>query len=62
MTVNNDQRASHDHYFSSTMTFDPERYDELRHLLEAYAFVTLGGAETLSELQEMAEEIFGDEV
>ena len=44
------------------MTFDIERYEELRHLLEAYAFVTLGGAETLSELQEMAEEIFGDEV
>ena len=42
--------------------FDIELYEELRFLIAECGGVTLGGAETLSELQEMAEEMFGDEI
>ena len=54
--------AAHDHHSFSTMTFDIELYEELRTLLTECGNVTLGGAETLSELQEIAEAFFGDEV
>ena len=42
--------------------FDIELYEELRTMLEECGSVTLGGGETLSELQELAEEMFGDEI
>ena len=43
-------------------SFDIERYEELTDLLQNCGMVTLGGAETLSELQELAEEMFADEI
>lgn len=42
--------------------FDFERYEELSDLLRNCGSVILGGAETLTELQELAEEMFGDEI
>ena len=42
--------------------FDIERYEELTDLLQNCGMVTLGGAETLAELQELAEEMFADEI
>ena len=42
--------------------FDIELYEELRTMLEECGGPTLGGAETLAELQEMAEACFGDEI
>ena len=42
--------------------FDIELYEELRTLIADSGNVTLGGGETLSELQELAEEMFGDEI
>ena len=42
--------------------FDIELYEELRTMLEECGGITLGGGETLAELQEMAEEMFGDEI
>ena len=45
-----------------TQTMDIELYEELRSLLAECGGVTLGGAETLAELQELAEELFGDEI
>ena len=41
--------------------FELELRDELTEMLHI-AGVTLGGGETLAELQEMCEEMFGDEV
>ena len=42
--------------------FDIERYEDLTDLLTNCGMVTLGGGETLAELQELAEEMFGDEL
>ena len=42
--------------------FDLERYEELTDLIANSGMVTLGGAETLAELQEIAEELFADEI
>ena len=41
------------------MAFDIELYEELRSLLEECG-PTLGGGETLAELQQLCEEMFGD--
>ena len=42
--------------------FDLELYEELRTMLAECGGVTRGGGETLLELQELAEEMFGDEI
>ena len=63
MTVNNRPAGRSRSSFSFTMTdFDLERYEELTDLVANSGMVTLGGAETLAELQEIAEELFADEI
>ena len=44
------------------MATDIELREELVFLLTECAHITLGGSETTAELQEMAEELFSDEL